>query len=96
MDRLLDTPIFHKAQYCNINGRSFKNHCCAIYEDKFIFLDELKSLFLEFHCGEEDFKTFIEGRFAYVLPNADITPFQYDPFTGEKIDWLTIRKIFLK
>ena len=77
------------------NGRVITDNCVAIYKEGFVHVSGIPKLFNQFNEGEKNMKLFLNGEFAWVAPNADITPFQFDPFTGEKIDWDWIKSVLL-
>ena len=100
VNRLTEEPLFLRKMSHNkvvtINGRWIKNRIIADFEGALITVVTLEDLF---HRYGNDNRTngmsvFLNGEFQYRAPNADITPFHYDPFTGEKIDWDEIKSVY--
>ena len=77
-----------------VNGFLVKEQVIGVFEDEFIYVSTLGVLFNRFHNGKKSLKWFLNNEFAWVKPNARITRFEYDPFTGEKIDWELIKVIY--
>ena len=95
-NRLTTAPTFSgiSNKYEN-NGIIIPNDCVGTHEGNFLFVSEIKPLFQGYADGMKNMEIFLKGEFNYVCPNADISTFLYDPFTGRKIDWDNIRKAIL-
>ena len=64
--------------------------CCCHDTGGFIRADELVDFFNGYHKGFEGFYYFCHDVNAWRAPNSFMYRFNFDPMTGEKIDWNAI------
>ena len=88
--------------FVEINGRIIREQTIGYIrgiDEGLIKTSDLWDIFKKY--GDEkscrkSLKLFLDGDFVWQRPNADITPFFHDPFTGEEIDWEIIKSAYLK
>lgn len=80
------------------NRMWLKNRVIAVHhgdhETHFITTKNIWDFFKGYSKSEQGFTSFVNGWFIWRAPNADMTRFMYDPFTGERIDWDAIRRFY--
>ena len=88
------TNLHHNGKsIVNIGGMTIKNQIIGIMEGRqgVITSDSLIPLFLEYNNGKESLLAFLKGEFRYTMPMSRITPFKYDPSSGEEVEWEKLR-----
>ena len=60
----------------------------------YVTVEELRSFFERWNEGLEGLKALLAGQRPWREPNQSFLKFEYDPTTGQKIDWNRIRNAF--
>ena len=70
--------------------------CChhGDHETHFITTKDLLAFFNGYGSSKQGLTAFVSGQFVWRAPNASMTRFKFDPFTGERIDWDAIKRFY--
>lgn len=80
------------------NRMWLKNRVVAVHngqhQSNFIRTKDLWDFFKGYGNSEKGLTAFVNGNFIWRAPNASMTRFKFDPFTGERIDWDAIKRFY--
>lgn len=80
------------------NRMWLKNRVVAVHngqhQSNFIRTKDLWDFFKGYGNSEQGLTAFVNGQFIWREPNISMTRFKFDPFTGERIDWDTIKRFY--